>query len=252
MTVLSLRHAGLSLSGRSVVADASLDCRTGEMVGLLGPNGAGKSSLLRLAAGLWRPERGTVRWDDVDLSATRASWRARRIAFMPQENGVPPSMSVRDLVSLGRLPFGETGMNALRHPAVTAALAATHLDVLADRSAAQLSGGERARLHLARALAVDTPALLVDEPIAALDPEHALSVMALLRDWAHRGRAVLVVIHDLGLAARYCDRLALMRDGQVIAAGVPNEVLTDDAIGEVYGVTVRRLDGVPVPWTISR
>lgn len=248
MNTLELHDVSLELDGKTIVSHVDLAFKQGEVLGLIGPNGAGKSSLLRLASGLQRQNSGRVMWNGADVARESATWRARRIAFMPQDRGPPSLMAVRDLVALGRLPHGEIGADAENHVAVRSALRQTGLDVLADRPASHLSGGERARMYLARALAVDAQILLVDEPIAALDPDHALSVMALLRENSRRGCAVVVVLHDLVLAARFCDRLALMEGGRILAGGTPDEVLTDENIRAAYGITVRRLDGVPVPW----
>lgn len=250
MSLLTLEGIRVSLEGRSVIERADLAIGPGAVVGLLGPNGAGKSSLLRVACGLQRVDAGAVRLEGQDLSTAQSRWKARRMAFMPQEGGAPPRMGLGDLVALGRLPWGETGQTARQHAAVRFALSATGLADLADRPASSLSGGERARMFLARTLAVDARVILVDEPVAALDPAHALSVMRILRDVAAQGRAVVVVLHDLTLAARFCDRLVLMTRGRILADGRPDEVLTDERIAQAYHVRARWLGETPVPWEI--
>lgn len=159
-------------------------------------------------------------------------------------------MAVRDLVSLGRLPFGK-GRSDEDRMAVEEALKQTRTLEFADRPVTALSGGERARVLLSRALAVRAPVLLADEPIAALDPAHALSVMNLFLDLSRRGVAVVVVLHDLALASRFCDRVALVKNGELVAIGTPGEVLTDNMVSEAYGVTVKRIESAIIPWELT-
>ncbi|GEK98730.1 ABC transporter ATP-binding protein [Acidomonas methanolica] len=248
MNRLVIDGVSLSRGGVRIVEGVSLTVAPGEVVGLIGPNGAGKTSLLSLAAGLAVPDSGQVLFEGTEIGPAGAAWRARRLAWVPQFPVEPPPMGVRAVAALGRLPHGQSGRAAEVHPAVTRALEVTGMAALADRSAGRLSGGERARLALARALAVDAPVLLADEPVAALDPEHALSVMGVLRAVAAEGRCVVVVLHDLPLAARFCDRLALMRGGRVLLSGPPPEVLTEATIASAYRVRARWIDGAPVPW----
>ncbi|MBM9402701.1 ABC transporter ATP-binding protein, partial [Gluconacetobacter azotocaptans] len=163
----------------------------------------------------------------------------------------PPPMHVADLVALGRLPYRAHPDRARDGAAVTRALAEADLLALRDRPASRLSGGERARMGLARALAVEAPYLLADEPVAALDPAHALAVMDVFRRLAAGGAGVVVVLHDLMLAARFCDRIVLMHAGQVAAQGRPADVLTDAALRAVYGVEVRRIEDAVIPWRLA-
>ncbi len=237
----------LSLGGMTVLNDVSLTARRREVLGLIGPNGAGKSSLLRVLAGLRRPDAGSVVLDGEPLAMMSSRRRATQIAFMPQNGGEPPPMAVHDLVSLGRLPFGG---DAADQDAIIRAMEETGTISLRERPASALSGGELARVLLARALAVEAPYLLADEPIAALDPAHALSVMALFRSLARKGTSVTVVLHDLTLAARFCDRVALLQEGRLAGCGRPEDVMTDAAMRDVYKVDVRRLDGAVVPWDL--
>lgn len=222
----------------------------GAVTGLIGPNGAGKSTLLRLLAGLAAPTEGQVLCQGVPLSDVPVGERARALAYMPQDVPPFPPMPVREVASLGRLAHGESAACALRHPAVQQALDMTGLVPFGTREASRLSGGERARLMLARALAVDAPILLADEPVAALDPAQALMVMQVLRGLAARGRCVVVVIHDLLLATRFCDTLMLLRDGALQDVLPPAE-LTDARVRSIYGVTTRRVENGLVPWALS-
>lgn len=221
-----------------IVADASLSVATGEMVGLIGPNGAGKSTLLRAVLGLRERATGTVTLDGADFLAMPARTRARTVSFLPQERHVEWGLPAQQVVLLGRYPhrsaFG--GPTAGDLAAVTQALEAVDGGELSDRPVAVLSGGERTRVLLARALAVEAPLLLVDEPIAALDPYHQLHVMEILRQRAHSGGGVLAVIHDLALASRFMDRLILMNGGSIVAEGSPADVLTPERLAAVYRI----------------
>lgn len=250
MTGLVARGVTLSLVGRAVLHEACVAVAPGEVVGVIGPNGAGKSTLLRVLAGIQPADAGEVMLEGRALAEMTPGDRARRLSFLPQEGERPPPMRVEDLVALGRLPHRAARDGARDRAAVERALAETGLLDLRDRPASQLSGGERARLRLARALAVQAPYLLADEPVAALDPAHALAVMASFDRLAQAGMGVAVVLHDLTLAGRFCHRLVLMRDGRIVAQGRPTEILTDGAMRAVYGVTVRRVGDVVVPWSL--
>lgn len=250
MRLLHANTVTLELGDRPIVSAASLTLDEGRVIGLIGPNGAGKSTLLRLLAGLHRPDTGTVTLLGHPIHRLAPARRARQIAFIPQESAPPPPMAVRQLVALGRLPHGAVTDDTVSHPAVTQALEATDLLTLAQRPANHLSGGERARMNLARALATDTPVILADEPIAALDPAHALAMMQLFQEQAARGKGVIVVMHDLALATRFCDDLVLMNHGSVIRHGPAATVLDDATIQAVYGVTVRRIDNAAIPWAL--
>jgi iron complex transport system ATP-binding protein len=214
-------------------------------VGLIGPNGAGKSSLMRVIAGLWRGDEGEVRIDGTPLHALTAQVRARRLSFLPPERDMAWPLPVRDVVALGRHPHRGSfaPWSDADERAVEAALDAVETRDLAARPISAISNGERARVLLARALAVEAPILLVDEAVAALDPAHQLQVMEVLRAEAEKGRLVIAVLHDLGLAQRFCDELVMMRGGRVHAAGAPGDVLTDASLAEVYGVKVLRSPG---------
>lgn len=240
-----------------VLEGVDLTVGSGEMVGLIGPNGSGKTSLLRVLARLRAPESGTVRYGDKTAAEIGARALARRIAYLAQGGDVHWSMRAESVVALGRLPHRRPfqGLDATDRAAIEAALAAADVTALRDRVMTEVSGGERMRILLARALAVGADVLLADEPIAALDPLHQLQVMELLRATTAQGRGVIVVLHDLSLASRFCDRLVLLAEGRVLAQGTPGEVLTDVNVATAYGVEVVRgmRDGVPylLPWQPS-
>ena len=248
--ILQTDTLSLTLQGNRLLHDITLDVRPGEVLGVIGPNGAGKSTLLRVMAGLLRPETGRVLLDGQDLFSMPPEQRGRHLAYLPQDAPPAIGMSVRDVVTLGRLPHRRTASAKQDIAAVQQALEAVGMRAFADRSCASLSGGERARVLLARALAVEAPVLLADEPVAALDPAQALTVMELFNRYAAQGQAVAVVLHDLALAARFCTRIAILSEGALVSIGTPSDVLTDALFAEVYGVAVRRCGEVAVPWSL--
>lgn len=239
MTALSAEALSVRLSGRPVLEEVSFTCSGGSMHGLIGPNGAGKSTLLKALAGLITPDAGTVRVDGVPLPELGLADRARRIAYLPQSGAVAWPISAAQLVALGRMPHRDVFGSAEARDAasIARALARTDAVQLAALKADRLSAGERARVLLARALAVEAPILLADEPVAALDPLHQLQVMRTLREEAWNGAAVLVVLHDLTLAARFCSGLLLLDRGRIVASGPPAAVLTAERLGTVFGIS---------------
>jgi iron complex transport system ATP-binding protein len=256
---MSLAATALTLDrgGKRVVDGVDAAFAPGELVALIGPNGAGKSSLLRLLAGLVRPDAGLVVLDGRPLARWRPAELGRRLSYLPQTPESAWSLTVADLVALGRHPHRAplAGPSTADRDAVARALTRCDVAAFADRDIRTLSGGEAMRAHLARALATEAPILLADEPVASLDPRHQLAIMNLLRALAHDGRTVLAVLHDLTLATRFCDRLLLLDRGRLVAAGAPAAVLTDMAMRRVFGVAVRRQaaagDGLVLPWTLA-
>ncbi|MGW5847923.1 ABC transporter ATP-binding protein [Streptomyces sp. NPDC055254] len=224
-----------SAAGTPVVRGVDLDVGPGETVGLLGPNGSGKSSLLRCLAGLRVPDAGTVRYDGDRVRGWSARRIARRIAFVEQDSAPDTDLCVAEVVGLGRTPFRDRwrGPDATDRAVTAAALDRVGLTALAERPWKALSGGERQRTHIARALAQQPYALLLDEPTNHLDIRHQLELMELL---AATRRTVLVALHDLSLAARYCDRLLLMHQGRLVASGTPAAVLTPGRLAAVFEV----------------
>ncbi|MFZ2996097.1 ABC transporter ATP-binding protein [Sphingobium sp.] len=241
--MVTIRAEGLSvLLGRHVaVSGVDVTLEPGQMVGIIGPNGAGKSTLIRAMLGLARTEAGRVTIDGQDVARIDRRTVARAVAYLPQGQSLHWPLSVARLVALGRLPhLGPLSrLTDADEAAVRSAMARADVLHLQDRVATQLSGGERARVLLARALAVEAHALIADEPLAALDPGHQMDVMDLLRAEAKGGALVVTVLHDLGMAARWCDRLLLLHRGALVADGAPMDVLTHDALAQVYGVTAR-------------
>ncbi len=231
--------------GVPALKGVSLSVEAGEILAVLGPNGAGKTTLIKTISGVLEPISGTVRLPGGAVPDARA--RARRVAVVPQGGYLPRAFTVRQTVLLGRTPhLGWLGRpDPADHAAVEAALAETELDGLQDRIVGELSGGEQQRVLLARALAQDAPLLLLDEPTAHLDLRHQSGILRLVRRLAReKGLAVLVVMHDLNQAARFADRVALLVDGEFVAAGLPSHVLTEAQLSRVYGVRVRV---VPAP-----
>jgi iron complex transport system ATP-binding protein len=238
MTLLVVENLTVRRGPCPVVDRVSAAIGEGELVGLIGPNGAGKTTLIRAALGLIRAE-GAVALGGVPLARLSPRERALRAAYLPQEREIAWPVRVETLVGLGRTPHLPPGRapGPADRAAVDAALGRMDLLAFRDRAATELSGGERARALIARALAQEAPLLLADEPAAGLDPAHQLQLMAALRDLAAAGRGVLVSLHDLGLAARWCARLILMDRGRLVAYGAPEDVLTPDRLAAVYGIT---------------
>jgi len=256
-SALALENVSVRLGGRAVVDGVTLSLQAGRLVALLGPNGAGKTTLLKAMAGLL-PSEGAVRIDGDRLDSLSRAIRARRIGYLPQGHQVHWPLSARDVVALGRFPHGladPARMNASHAAAVDAAMARTDTIRFADQAVMTLSGGERARVMLARALAVEAGILLADEPTASLDPRHQITVMQDLKTESRRGALVIAVTHDIALASRLADEIVLMHEGRIVAQGNPAEALTDERLASVYGVSALRqtVDGEDVitPWGLA-
>ncbi len=220
--------------------DVSIHCHKGEVLGIVGPNGAGKSTLLKTMAGILQPDSGCVRLYGDNLSSTSIAARSRRVAYTPQF-AAQHSFTVTEVVLMGRYPHLRRFQVENRRDLNIAAVAMKSLDVLQfqSRRFESLSGGERQRALLARALAQKADILLVDEPTASLDIKHQLLVLRTLnREASELGKAACIAMHDLNLAARFCDRIALMQHGRIVADGLPSEVLTAERISAVFGVKV--------------
>lgn len=250
---LRLDRVTVRYGERVAVRPTSLELEPAGMIGLVGPNGAGKSSLLKAIAGVV-PADGSVDWAGVPLARLKPLERARTVAYLPQSPAAHWPMKTADVVALGRLPHGGTRPSPGRSDAAAAAAALERCDAsgLSERRIDELSGGERARVLLARALAVEAPVLLVDEPIQSLDPYHQLGIMRVLRDEADAGTLVVAVLHDLALAARFCSRVVLLHDGRVVGSGGADTVLDAGMIERHYRVRpyVTRWKGAQVvlPW----
>ncbi len=235
MVTIALDRLRIVLAGRPVLDDITATLGGGTLVGVIGPNGAGKSTLARAILGLLPVAGGAVTIDGATLPRAEL---ARRVAYLPQGQTVHWPVSVERLVALGRLPhLGPLSrIGAADRAAIARAMTLADVASLRNRTVTELSGGERARALLARALAVEAPALIADEPLAALDPGHQLEVMALLRRQADAGALVVAILHDLTMAARFCDRLLLLDRGRLVVDGSAESVLTEQRLADIYGV----------------
>ena len=241
MTALSTANLTVAVDGKKLINGIDIVVQPGEMIAVLGPNGAGKSTLLGALAGLIAPTSGSVTLDDRALSAWPARHLAAARAYLPQNGALEWPLTVARVVALGRLPlaglWGEAHGAAER--AVDAALAEMDALDLKDRIATTLSGGELARVLLARAIVGDPRIILADEPLAGLDPRHQLDALQRLRALSDNGRAIVIAMHDLDLAARFSTRVVLLSLGRIIADGPPRETLTGDRIAEAFHVEAR-------------
>jgi iron complex transport system ATP-binding protein len=251
---LTAQGLNVELAGRRVLNDISLSLSSGHLVALVGPNGAGKTTLLRSLAGLL-PSDGAIHVGGEALSSLSLRDRARRFAYLPQGHIVHWPLPARDIVALGRYPHGATDPARLSpkdSEAVLRAMRATDVVEFSDRRVTELSGGERSRVALARVLAVEAPVILADEPTASLDPRYQLDVMKSLRAAADQGVLVIVVTHDLGLAARFADHLLVLSEGRLVAQGAPAAALSEQVMADVFRISAYRAEferaAVIVPW----
>ena len=236
MSRLRVANLHADLGGRPVLDGVSLDVGDGEFVGLIGPNGAGKTTLLRAILGLI-PSRGAIEIGGRENLSPGE--RAKLVSYLPQEREIAWPVTVERLVALGRVPhlppFAAPGAQDLE--AVARAMRRMEVEGFAARPATELSGGEKARVLIARTLAQEAPLLIADEPAAGLDPAHQIALMRVFAGLAREGRSVVACLHDLGLAARWCTRLVLLDAGKVTADGTPREVLTAERLSATYNVT---------------
>jgi iron complex transport system ATP-binding protein len=233
-TLAQARQVEVTLGGTRVLDGVDLVARAGELVALVGPNGAGKSTLLASLTGDVRPDAGDVLVDDRPLPSWSHTELAMRRAVLPQQVTVTFPFTVTDVVQMGRVPWARTPAADLDDIAVRGALADADVAHLAERHVPSLSGGERARVALARVLAQATQLVLLDEPTAALDIHHQEHVLSIVRERVTAGDGAVVVLHDLALAAAYADRIAVLADGRVVADGPPEQVLAPDLLSAVY------------------
>jgi len=235
--VVTMRADGISVErgGRTVLDHVDLTVHAGEVLALVGPNGAGKSTLLAALSGDQPVAAGVVELDGKPLSDWSHSEMSRRRAVLPQQHTVGFSFTARQVVRMGRAPWQRTPRSADDDKLIDHCLDVCDVRHLADRPFSVLSGGERARVALARVLAQSTETVLLDEPTAALDLGHQEAVMRIARNRAADGAAVVVVLHDLGLAAAYADRICILENGRAAADGPPAEVLTEELLSRVYG-----------------
>ena len=252
--MLAAQQLEVALSGRTVLHDVSLSLPSGQLVALVGPNGAGKTTLLRALAGLVS-STGTIEVGGNPLSSLSLRERAKRFGYLPQGHLVHWPLPAKDVVALGRYPHGATDPARLSprdEQAVLRAMQATNVVEFSERPVTELSGGERSRVALARVLAVEAPIVLADEPTASLDPRYQIDVMLNLRSAADRGVLVVVVTHDLGLAARFADTVLVLSDGRLVAQGKPAQALSEQVMADVFRISAYRADyrneTVILPW----
>lgn len=232
------------LGDKQVLAGVSASFASGTITAVVGPNGAGKSTLLSVLAGLRKPDQGSATVDGADLHMLDPRARARRLAFLPQTPEIAWGVEVRTLVALGRTPFtGARGLSAEDEAAVDRAMATARVHSLAHRNVLTLSGGELARVLLARALAGEPAWLLADEPLTGLDPGHQLDAAVLMQDLARGGKGVIVTLHDLHMALRIADQVIVLADGRVVASGPARTALTPEILQIAYGIKSRIWDG---------
>lgn len=245
MSRLAVSDIAVRLGDKAVLSGISATLEAGQVTAILGPNGAGKSTLLACLSGLRKPDQGAVTLDGRNVQSMGPRDRARRIGFIPQTPEIAWAIEAHILVGLGRTPFiGARGLAQDDAEAIDRAMAAAGVTALADRDVTTLSGGERGRVLIARALAGEPEWLLADEPLAGLDPGHALDAADLFRRLAHEQvRGVVVTLHDLSVAARMADRIVVMDAGKVLADGAPRDALTPQVLRQAYGVDARLVEG---------
>jgi len=253
---LVLNSAGFGYSQRAVLTDLNVCFQCGIMTAVLGGNGVGKSTLLKGMLGLVPCLSGQVLVDDDVLSELSPGQLATRLAYLEQQADCHWPLTTRKVVELGRFPHHQSGSTTAEkdREIVSQAMQITDVERFSQRSVKQLSGGEKARVMLARALAVDAPALLVDEPVAGLDPQHQLTVLQQLKSWASRGRTLLVVLHDINLALRFCARTLLILPGGGVIEGETQQILNPENIARAFNISVisgrhQQQDWL-VPWAV--
>ena len=249
---LDISDIRVEIAGRALVDGVSFSLSPGGVTVLLGPNGAGKSTRLKAVCGLIA-HSGSVAWNGAILRPDDRRQRARTLAYVPQAAIAHWPIAARTAVAIGRMARGATlsRLSPEDEAAVERALKAVDGTAFADQPITTLSGGERARILMARALAVEAPVMLLDEPIAALDPRHQLAIADLLRRLAGEGRAILAVVHDLSLASRIAARVAVLDKGRLKGLGPPREVLIDRLLADVFGIAARWIDGDGQPLLIA-
>lgn len=246
--MLNVQHLQVKYGERLALKDVSFDVPRGSILGVIGPNGAGKTTLIRALSGVHAAASGSMQVDGKDLSKMSEQERARIVAVVPQARNLPPAFTGQEMVQLGRTPYlnwlGQLSQRDLQ--GVQRAMQRARTTELADRRVGDLSGGEQQRLLLARALAQEAPLLLLDEPTTHLDLQYQISLLDAVRALVDQdGLTVVMTLHDLNLISRYADTLCLLVEGQVVAAGTPEEVLDPVLLSRVYHVPLQRMQGAP-------
>jgi iron complex transport system ATP-binding protein len=243
----STDNLSFAVEGRVLLHPANLEFPAGQICGLVGHNGSGKSTLLKLLARQIQPTSGTVRFDGQPIDAMPGRTFARAIAYLPQDTSSASGMTVRELVACGRYPWhGALGrFSDLDRQKTEEALKLTHVDEFADRMVDTLSGGERQRAWIAMLVAQDSRCLLLDEPTSALDIAHQIEVLSLVQRLSHqKGLSVIIVLHDINMAARFCDHIHALKQGRLVASGEPNALLNAETLQDIYGIA---MDVTPHP-----
>ncbi len=254
--MFTLDHLNISYNNTQVLKSVTFDIHAGEFLGIIGPNGSGKSTLLKALSGVLTPSAGSIKLSDRDVSAIPGRELARRLAVVPQENPITFDYTVLEVVLMGRSPYlGRFQLEKSRDLEIaTNALKRTNLLVLADRKIGELSGGERQRAMIARALVQETEIIFLDEPTSHLDINYQVEILHLARrENRENGKTVVAVLHDLNLASEFCDRLVMLKEGQVFASGKPDDVITAENVQKVYGtaVWIRRHPTSGRPYVLS-
>lgn len=244
MSTLSCETLAVSIGAKAILTGVDLSIAIGQVTAIVGPNGAGKSTLLSCLGGLREPTSGSVGLDGVALAGMKPRDRARRMAFLPQAPEIAWAVECRTLIELGRTPFvGARGQTEADRAAVDRAMSAANVTAFEHRIVDTLSGGERARVLIARALAGEPEWLLADEPLTGLDPAHQLDAAALFRRLADGGVGVVITLHDLSMALRMSDRIVVLAGGGVLADDPPASALTPEVLRRAYGVEATLTQG---------
>lgn len=250
--MIDITELTFAYNGHEVLDGVSLSVQNGELVGLIGPNGAGKTTLLRLTNAALEPDSGSIRIDDTDVHRVTSRAASQQVAVVPQETTLSFDFNVEQVVGMGRNPYKNRFDTTTKEDReiIQRALELTDTKSFADRSFSEISGGEQKRVLLARAIAQSTQNLLIDEPTASLDINHQYAVFTLVSQLVGEDKAVLAAIHDLDLAGRFCDRLALLAEGRIVASGPPKSVLQPDILSNAYGIDTSVLEhpetGTPI------
>ncbi|WP_305065462.1 heme ABC transporter ATP-binding protein [Methanococcoides sp.] len=236
--MLEIKDLTVSYGSRKILEDINISAEKGEFLGILGPNGSGKTTLVKAITKVLKPESGEINLSGRSIKHMNGSELAKHVAVVSQVISINFEFAVKDIVMMGRTPYIKSNESPEDFDIVEESMEKTKTDFLKDRLVTQLSGGELQRVIIARALAQQTDILLLDEPTSHLDITNQIDILNLIKDESRKGKLVVAVVHDLNLAAYYCDKIALIRDGKLMSLGTPAEVLTPETIGKVYNLPV--------------
>ncbi len=239
--LINAENLNLYAGDKKILDDISLSIEKGKIIGLIGPNGAGKTSLLKILANVNPDYQGSYTFKGQPISSFKEKQLAKEFGYLPQDATAHWPLKSRRLIELGRLPFQgySNKLSKEDHKAVEEAAKKTEVEHLYERIATTLSGGERTRVFLARLFAAEPQVIFADEPIAALDPYHQLHIMEILQEHAHSGGTVVIVLHDISLAARFCDEMVLLDEGRIVKTGGINQLLEDELLQKTYGIDLK-------------